>query len=275
MFPRDGATNERGAAGRYARNINMKEVTTMKNNEANILSKPANKANDVTTAQGGNLVTRKVDKNAEPAAPEKTAEQLADERRTKAKNDAKTATVKQYTGNVKGMLLNRSNTQNGNSKAFHDFTYSWNDENGMTCTENGKIAVTDVMTGAAAKTWRGYAKSVLSVVVDYHNADSDDDKAKIRNSIAGDVKKMWAMCGLDRDPKKPDLRDILDNAYKLDAWGDDDAANPVNSIVNRAKQILDGREKQNSYKAKQDAAAAKKATKTESKADSKADSKAA
>lgn len=225
-----------------------------------ILETAANIPNDPATSHGAEL-----DAHKETKQPEKTAAEEAEERKVAAKKKARKDYIEQYKGKPAALLAARTVTENkGGKQSVSDFSYEWEDENGVTVSGKGKVNVTTVMSGDAAANYRDCAARVQSLVVDYHNAEAEK-RANIRNKAAKDIEKMFALIGAPRKPKKSDVADVLDSAYFTNANGDDDAAKETAvswTVQAITRRIIKGREeKANADATRKDAKAKQEAEK--------------
>lgn len=194
------------------------------------------------------------------------AKKAAEERAKAAKEAAKEAHVKMFAGNAKAFLIARKVEKIDTRLQFHDFSYSFIDENGMNVPEEGRVNVTEVFTPKAAKAFREAIANIARQVVPFHNAEEGEAKAKERAKVAEDFKLVFEYLGVTcaegwEKTRKNDMNAILSSAFGTDYSGDDDAKKKaiIEAAWPRARRILLGREAaKNAYEAKEAEAKAKK-----------------
>ena len=195
------------------------------------------------------------------------AKKAAEERAKAAKDAAKEAHVKQFEGNAKALLIARKVEKVDTKLKFHDFQYSFIDENGMNVPEEGRVNITEVFTTKAAKAFREAISNIARQVVPFHNAEEGEAKAAERAKVAEDFKLMFTYCGVTCEgewtkARRPDMNAILSKAFDVNFLGDNDAlkAKVLEGVWSIARRILTGREAaQNAFEAR--AKAAKEAAK--------------
>lgn len=190
----------------------------------------------------------------------------AEERAKAAKEAAKEAHVKMFAGNAKAFLIARKVEKIDTRLQFHDFSYSFIDENGMQVPEDGRVNVTDIFTPKAAKAFREAVASIARQVVPFHDAEEGEGKAAVRAKVAEDFQLVFEYLGVTCEgdwtkTRKNDMNAILESAFSTDYSGDDDAKKKaiIEAAWPRARRILLGREAaRNAYEAKEAEAKKKK-----------------
>ena len=194
------------------------------------------------------------------------AKKASEERAKAAKEVAKEAYLKQFAGNAKALLVARKVEKIDTRLKFHDFKYSFVDENNMTVPEEGRVNVTEVFTPKAAKAFREAVSNIARQVVPFHDAEGDEARAAVREKVAEDFKLVFEYLGVTcegdwKKARRKDMNAILSSAFGTDYSGDDDAKKKliIEAAWPRARRILLGREAaKNAYEAKEAEAKAKK-----------------